>query len=231
MINKNNIIAHRGLFDNNEIPENSIKAFKKALQKNISIELDIQPTKDNILVVFHDYNLKRMTGNNALLQDLTYEQLQRLYLLNTKEKIPTLKEVLQLIDNKVLLDIEIKNTKNIKKICNLLIKELTNYSNYTLKSFHPGIVHYLKKNYPNLKVGYLLGDKNVYQNKLYYLFLSNSIILYYCHPDFIAISKKLWKKKKYKKLQEKYPIYLWTIKRKEEFVDSSLTYICENLPF
>ena len=60
----NNKIAHRGMFDNIKIPENSLSSFKKALKYNYSIELDIQLTKDNILVVFHDSNLKRMTGIN-----------------------------------------------------------------------------------------------------------------------------------------------------------------------
>ena len=231
MIKNNNIIAHRGIFDNINTPENSLKAFQKALQKNIPIELDIQPTKDNTLVVFHDYNLNRMTGKNKLLQDSTYNELKELNLLNTKEKIPTLKEVLELINDKVLLDIEIKNTKDISNTCDLLMTELTNYSNYMLKSFHPGIVHYLKKNYPSTTVGYLLGDKKVYRKPLHYLFFSNPVMISYIHPDFLAISKKLWSKKKYQKLQRKYPIYIWTIRKKEEFTNSSLTYICENLPF
>lgn len=231
MNSKKNIIAHRGIFNNKEIPENSLKSFKEALDQNIPIEIDIQATKDNILVVFHDHSLNRMTGTKKLLQNCTYNELQNLNLLNTKEKIPTLKEVLQLINNQVLLDIEIKNTKYIKKICNLLMNELTNYHNYTLKSFNPNIVHYLKKNYQNIKVGYLLGDKNVYLKSIYYPLLSNPLTLYYCHPDFLAISKKLWSKKKYHKLQKKYPIYLWTIKKKEELIDPSLAYICENLPF
>ena len=67
----NNKIAHRGMFDNKKIPENSIKAFKKALKYNYSIELDVQLTKDNILVVFHDENLKRMTNIDKLLKDTT----------------------------------------------------------------------------------------------------------------------------------------------------------------
>ena len=60
----NNKIAHRGVFNNTSIPENSMKAFQKAIDLNYSIELDIQFTKDFVLVVFHDDNLKRMTGVN-----------------------------------------------------------------------------------------------------------------------------------------------------------------------
>ena len=53
----NKIIAHRGIFNNLNIPENSIKSFKKALRLGYPIELDVHLTKDNILVVFHDHNL------------------------------------------------------------------------------------------------------------------------------------------------------------------------------
>ena len=69
------IIAHRGIFDNIKIPENSIKAFQKAIDKNIPIELDVQLTKDNVLVVFHDYTLDRMTSQKGILQKKTYEEI------------------------------------------------------------------------------------------------------------------------------------------------------------
>ena len=225
----NLIIAHRGVFNNLNIPENSIKAFKKALRYNYPIELDVHLTKDNILVVFHDHNLKRMTGINKNIQDLTYDEIKKLNLLDTNEKIPTLKEVLELINNKILLDIEVKNTKRIKDTCNLLLKELENYSNYDLKSFNPRIVRYLKKKNPNLIVGYLIENK--YHNKLYNLLLKNNFIIKYCNPDFLAINKKLLNNKKFKKIVEKYPTMLWTIKNKQQITTDKYIYICNNLPY
>jgi len=73
---KSNIIAHRGYYNNQDIPENSIKAFKKALKYNYIIEFDIHLLKDNNIVVFHDDNLKRITGINKKLKDLTYDDIQ-----------------------------------------------------------------------------------------------------------------------------------------------------------
>lgn len=225
------LFAHRGIFNNKDVPENSLKAFEKALYYHIPIELDIQLTIDNILVVFHDFNLKRMTGSNKLLQDCSYSELNKLFLLNTKEKIPTLQEVLNLVQGKVLLNIEIKNTKRIKDTCNILMKELKNYSPFVLQSFHPGIVHFIKNNYPNTIVGYLIGDKKTYSNSFYFSFLSHPLILNYCKPDFLSVSKELRKKKCFKKWKEKYSIYLWTIKKREELRDDNISYICENLPY
>ena len=66
----NMIIAHRGIHNNKDIPENSIPAFKKALEKNLPIELDVHLTKDNVVVVFHDSIIKRMTGANLDITEL-----------------------------------------------------------------------------------------------------------------------------------------------------------------
>ena len=62
---KNKIIAHRGIFDNKKVPENSIKAFKDAVNKKHTIEFDIHLTKDNKIVVFHDDTLDRMTNKTG----------------------------------------------------------------------------------------------------------------------------------------------------------------------
>ena len=225
----NKIIAHKGIFNNYDIPENSLKAFKKALDLDYPIELDVQLTKDNIPVIFHDKSLKRMTGNNDILQEMTYDEINKLYLINTKEKIPTLKSVLELINDQVFLDIEIKNTKRIADTCNIIIKELKNYRNYDLKSFNPKIVRYIKKHYSYITVGYLVNHK--YESKLLNAILKNRFIIKYCNPDFIAISKKLLETKKFQKLAKKYPTMIWTIKNKKEMTDNNYTYICNNLPF
>ena len=71
----NLIIAHRGVHDNKNTPENSLKAFYKALIEKYPIELDIQLTKDNEIVVFHDKNLKRMTGVDKNVSDLTLDEI------------------------------------------------------------------------------------------------------------------------------------------------------------
>ena len=218
----NNKIAHRGMFDNIKIPENSLSAFKKALKYNYAIELDIQLTKDNIPVVFHDSNLKRMTGKDLIIEETDYNEIRKLKLLNTNEYIPTLDEVLNLVNNKVLLDIEIKDTKRIKTITNILKNKLSNYNNYVLKSFNPRIVRYLKKNI-NAEVGYLISDEHKY--------LSNILIIKYSKADFLSISKKLLNTKKFQKLKNKYQLLIWTIKNKDEIKDENIIYICNKLPY
>ena len=203
-------IAHRGIHDNQNIPENSLLAFQKALALGIPIELDVQLTKDNQLVVFHDERLDRMTASSSLVQDLTYDEVRKLTLLNTEEKIPLFREVLELIQGRVFLDIEIKNTDRIEEVCRSVVHELEGYSsNFAIKSFHPRIVRWFYKNSPKIVRGLLITDN--YHNKLYdFLSLSN-IFLFYCRPDFLAVSKKLICKKRIQKLRQKFPVLVWTI--------------------
>ena len=224
-----NIIAHRGVFNNIDVPENSISAFKKAVQLNIPIELDVQLTKDNILVVFHDDDLRRMTDKCIILQDANYDLIKDINLLNTKEKIPTFKQVLNIVEDKVLIDIEIKDTKRIKETCDILLKELSNYKNFIVKSFNPRIIRYIKKKNPRIEVGLLIHNK--YDSRILDFISKSVFTLYYSKADFISISKKLLNTKKYKKLSLRYPTLIWTIKEKEEIKNNKIIYICNNLPF
>ena len=226
MIIKNNIIAHRGIFNNKDIPENSKPAFKEAIKNDIAFECDIQLTKDNILVIFHDDSLKRMTGISKKINDITYKELSNYKLLNTKYTIPTLKEILELNNDKVLIDIEIKPCKKYKKVCKLLINELKDYHNYILKSFHPLIVHYLKKNYKNIEVGYLINKK--YPSKIQNILLPSKLLIWYINPDFLAINKNLINQKKYQNYLKKKKILLWTIKEEKKYPNNCIL-ICNNL--
>lgn len=229
-MNKNNIImSHRGIYNNKEVPENSLLAFKKSIKYNYPIELDINITKDNVLIVFHDNNLKRMTGINKNIKDITYNELRKLYLINTKEKIPTIEEVLKLVNGKVLLNIEIKKNNKYKLAIDKLIKILNTYTgNYIIQSFDHKILLYLNNKYPNIKKGLLI--PNINKNKTF-KYIYNILIIKICNIDFISISKKLANKKRYKK----YPTYIWTIKSLEELnhynKESYQGYICDNLPY
>ena len=104
--------AHRGLHDKKSRPENSIPAFQNAVSHGYGIELDVQKTKDHVLVVFHDEDLQRLCHVNKKLYQCTYKELQKYSLRGTKERIPRLKDVLKAIDGKVPLIVEIKSDGN-----------------------------------------------------------------------------------------------------------------------
>lgn len=210
------IIAHRGVFDNKNIPENSLAAFSKAIRLGYPIELDVQLTRDKNLVVFHDDSLDRMCGVSKYIKDLTLKEIKSYSLLSTNEKVPKLQEVLDLVCGKVLLDIEVKHTSSVELIGTLLLDILKDYSgDILLKSFHPSMVRYLKRNssYP---IGLLITYFPT--SKFYSYFMSSELLLLFTNPDFIAVNKKIVAKKRIQKFRKKIPLFVWTIKEKEELL-------------
>ena len=99
--------AHRGLH-NEARPENSMSAFRAALEKGYGIELDVHLMRDGNLAVIHDSLLQRTTGAQGRIEDLTEQELPNYHLEGTSETIPTLKQVLQLFDGKAPMIIELK---------------------------------------------------------------------------------------------------------------------------
>lgn len=146
---KSNLIAHRGLHSSNTI-ENTIPAFIKAMDKGYIIELDIHILKDNTIVIYHDFDLKRLTGVNKVIEKLTYPQLSKIK-IKKKYQIPTLKQVMNIINGKVPLLIEIKTVDKNIKFFEELIKLLDNYSGvFALQSINPFVIEwfYQNKKYP-----------------------------------------------------------------------------------
>lgn len=209
------LIAHRGCFDK-ENPENSIGAFKKAIQKNYCIELDVHLTKDKRVVVFHDNNLKRMTGLDKKIKDCTFFELEQLRLKNTNYKIPLLEEVLEIIHNNVPVIIEVKYDR----ITGLLEKKLTRIldsyqGDFAVKSFRFSTMLWFFLHRKDYVRGQLLKDNR-------YLFL-----LLLTKPDFISYYIKKLPNQKITKLKKRKILLGWTVKDKNEY--ERLKDYCDNL--
>lgn len=186
--------AHRGLHDNEtEAPENSMAAFKKAVDAGYGIELDVQLTKDRIPVVFHDETLKRVCGVEGNVRDYTYEQLQGFFLCNSREKIPKFESVLKMINGRIPLIVEIKIHENANVVCKEVDKILSEYHGvYCIESFHPFAVNWYKLHKPNIVRGQLSSNfvkegrpRRTDETLVHYL-LTNFI----CKPDFIAYNHR-----------------------------------------
>lgn len=100
--------AHRGYHDKPQIPENSLPAFRRAIEHSWGAELDVHLLKDGTLAVFHDSSLSRCTGAQGMIEDLTFEELRALRLEGTDEQIPLFDEVLALFEAATPLIIELK---------------------------------------------------------------------------------------------------------------------------
>lgn len=206
-------IAHRGLWDT-EIPENSLKAFQKCVDLNVPIELDVHVLKDNTIVVFHDDNLKRMIGKNVNIKDLNRQELDK-YELPDGSKIPTLKEVLDLVGGKVLIDIELKCDVKLFRTCRELVKLLDDYDgSFFVKSFNHLYIIWFRFFRPNYERGILVSRlKDAKMPKFIKWFLFNMYFNVLAKPDFVAFNKDDLPNKKLDKLQKKgISIYLWTVR-------------------
>jgi len=183
--------AHRGLHNKPAIPENSMSAFRKAIEKGYGAELDVHLLKDGSLAVFHDASLKRCTGSEGFIEDLTREELKNYRLEGTEETIPAFEEVLALFEGRAPLIIELKAERgNAAALSEAVCKVLDNYKGtYCLESFDPRCLIWLKKNRPEMIRGQL--SQNFLKNtskmgKLIDFVLTFLLANVVTFPDFIA---------------------------------------------
>ena len=150
--------AHRGLYRKDQlIPENSLPAFARAAEAGYGIELDLQLTKDDRVVVFHDDTLLRGCGVDRPLSDLTFEELQALQLFGTCERIPLFSDVLALVKGRVPLIVEFKTSGSRNdRLCALACELLDAYEGlYMVESFDPRIVRWFRLHRPSVIRGQL----------------------------------------------------------------------------
>ena len=216
--------AHRGLHGNG-VPENSMSAFKAALDGGYGIELDIHLLKDGNLAVIHDSLLNRTTGAAGHIEDLTTEELKNYRLEGTEETIPEFMDVLTLYNGKAPLIIELKpENGNHAALAEATCKMLEGYKGvYCIESFDPRCITWLRKNRPEVIRGQLAENFFKHRNELpdYLRFiLTHCLYNIAAVPDFIAYSfedrndsisvklcRKLWKAQGVS----------WTIRTKEDY--------------
>lgn len=209
-------IAHRGLW-NKINPENSFGAYRRCVDKKIPIELDVHILKDNTLLVIHDDNTLRMTGKNIVLKDAVYNDVKDLKLGNTDYKIPIFSDVLELVNGKVLLDIELKYDVKGFKICREICKYLDGYrGDFIIKSFNPIYVLWFKIRRPNYMRGILIsglgnGIKRKLLNSVWFSFILWFNI--FMKVDFIVYDYRELPNRKLDKLRKSgIPVLLFTLK-------------------
>ena len=213
------MIAHRGYHNIEEgIPENSMKAFKRAVENNLIIELDVHVLKNGEVVVFHDANLKRMTGIDQKIKDFNYNDIKEIKLQGTNEKIPLLKDVLNMVNGRVPIIIELKYDVKCGRLEEEVIKIIKNYNGeYAVKSFNPLSVNYFRKKFPEAIRGQLSSDfKTDKMSKIKKLILSKMVFNFITKPDFISFDIRALPNKKVQKIRKNKLILGWTIKNEND---------------
>ena len=219
--------THRGFHDNKIAPENSLLAIKNATEAGYNIEFDVHMTKTGVLVVHHDYVLTRTANQNVKVKDLDTDHLEKYPLFGTKECIPTFNDVLNTVDGKVGLIIEIKPTRHPRPVCDAVIERLKSYKGkYCLESFDIGVVNYIHKNYPDEILGQLYEGKQVWQRVMALCLKQHKKV------DFLAICIDQVYLKKYSEIKKKYPeklLITWTVRTPKQLEDAKK--VCDNYIF
>lgn len=182
--------AHRGLHTNDgRVPENSLAAFRAAAQAGYGVELDVQFTADRQIVVFHDNDLKRMCGIDKRVDELTYDELKQLRLLDSDQTVPLLSEVLNVLDGATLL-CEFKPMRSYTdtSLCEATLPLLNAYKGAVcIESFNPFMVRWFRRHAPEYIRGILSKkfEKGEVAQALRFP-LSSLFTNCLCRPDFIA---------------------------------------------
>lgn len=186
--------AHRGLHDNNtDAPENSMKAFRKAVKAGYGIELDVQLSKDRVPVVFHDFTLERACGKEGKVSDYTWDELKTFQLFDSEETIPKFEDVLALVKGKVPLIVELKVEWLEIYVCTAADELLRNYQGtYCIESFNPLALLWYRRYRNNVMRGQLSDGflKSGEFHGVLYFILQNLLLNWMTKPDFIAYNHK-----------------------------------------
>ena len=214
--------AHRGLHDQDK-PENSMAAFRAALEHGYGIELDIHLMKDGNLAVIHDTSLKRTAGADVKITELTTEELANYRLEGTEETIPTFRQVLDLYAGKAPLIIELKADDNVEALVDTAVKAMEGYEGpYCMESFDPRCIHVLKTKYPWIIRGQLTENYFATDSKLpapLKWVLKNQVMNVLNLPDFVAYKFRDRKNLSNALVRKFWGVQgvAWTLKTKEEF--------------
>ena len=211
--------AHRGFHQKPVIPENSMEAFKRAVLNGFGIELDIHLTKDNRLAVIHDSGLERTCGADLKIEEITLEEAQKYFLEESTEVIPDFDRVLELVDGRTPLIVELKvEGGNEAALCERALQSLDKYNGlYCVESFNPGAIMWLRRNRPDIVRGQLaaaLKKDGFPISAAKDFMLRNLWVNILGKPDFVAYKFENRENKAFKNY--KGTKFMWTIRSCED---------------
>ena len=177
--------AHRGLHGAG-VPENSPTAFARAIERGLGIECDVQRSSDGQAMVFHDFELDRLTGETGLVSAHSSAQLGRMILAGSQDTIPSLRQLLDQIGGRVPLLIEIKsnNSPRYAALCLAVRRVLEGYQGpHAVMSFDPRMVRWFAVHSPLTTRGLVVTEED---DKALAGRLRRRFSLWYCKPHFLA---------------------------------------------
>jgi glycerophosphoryl diester phosphodiesterase len=207
--------AHRGLHGAGT-PENSPSAFAAAIAKGMGIECDVQRSSDGLAMVFHDFELDRLTAENGPISRRSAEQLGRIVISGSSDGIPTLNKVLEQIAGRVPLLIEIKSSgeRRVNALSLAVRRVLEGYrGHHAVMSFDPRVVRWFADHSPLTLRGLVVTEEHT---KTLAGRLKRHLALWHARPDFLAYDiRDLPSRFATAQRQRGLPVLTWTVRSPE----------------
>lgn len=196
-------IGHRGA--KGHVSENTLESIKKALQLGVEgIEIDVHRCASGELVVFHDFTLDRMTDTSGEVSKFTLKQLKKVEVKGHCQ-IPTLSEVMAFVNNKCLLNIELKGQDTPKEASRLIAfyveKKGWEYSNIIVSSFQHDLLETVYQTNSNIPLG-VITDTNLEEAVTF----AKKINAFSIHPDYTLLTQEI-----VETLKEQFKVFTWTV--------------------
>ncbi|MFD0834297.1 glycerophosphodiester phosphodiesterase [Mariniflexile aquimaris] len=196
-------IGHRGA--KGHFAENTLESIKKALSLGVDgIEIDVHRCASGQLVVFHDFTLDRMTNTSGEVSKFTLTQLKRVEVKGHCQ-IPTLSEVLTFVNNRCLLNVELKGHDTAEEASRLITffieKKGWDYSNIIVSSFQSNLLETVHKANPNIPLG-VITDSNL-EKAVVFAKTINAVSI---HVDYTMLTEEI-----VAKLKEDFKVFTFTV--------------------
>ena len=201
--------AHRGLHGPG-VPENSMAAFRAAIEAGAGIECDVRLSADGEVMVFHDHDLRRICASALAVEATSAAILAGQQLFGTDEHIPQLAQLLELVAGKVPLLIELKaRGGSAARLAAAVAANLGNYAGPVgVMSFEPAVGRWLARHEPTLRRGLVISERASAFDRWRGVALST--------PHFIALDRAALGRRWVAKARGRGPLYSWTIRTPEQ---------------
>jgi glycerophosphoryl diester phosphodiesterase len=209
--------AHRGLHGPG-IPENSLSAFRAAIERGMGIECDVQRSADGQAMVFHDFELDRLTAEQGAVGQRNVEELTRIELSGSHDRIPTLRRMLDEVAGRVPILIEIKSKRGSFKhagaLCQAVRRTLEGYpGQHAIMSFDPRVVRWFADRSPLTVRGLVMTEEN---DKALPGRIRRRLFLWKARPDFLAYDiRDLPSRFAASQRRRGLPVLTWTVRSAE----------------
>lgn len=202
--------AHRGLHGQPIGPENSLAAFAAAVGRDAGIECDVRLSADGSAVVFHDSNLNRMCGIDLEVERTPSASLIAHSLSGSDQLVPTLSQVLELMDERVPLLIELKTRGgNAASLCRAVRSDLMRSQGpVAAMSFDPRVGRWFARHAPDVRRGLVVRHDLPTVRRWFALLIAR--------PQFLAVDRLALGRSWVERVRRRMPVYSWTIRTPEQ---------------